>query len=106
MAYGNYEGKEMSHPELRKYFEREYVINSDWYKDRLELKQTKDVNFYTQQINYLEDFIGNPDNLSLVTEMNIINKLKNVKKLAKQASSDKYIESLIGTIGADPLYTN
>ena len=48
MAYGHYEGKEMSDPELRGCFERDYVINSDWYKERLKLKQQKDINFYLQ----------------------------------------------------------
>ena len=32
MAYGEYEGKDISNPELRKYFDRDYVLNSDWYK--------------------------------------------------------------------------
>lgn len=39
MAYGTYEGKEISDPELRKFFDRDYIINSDWSKERLELKQ-------------------------------------------------------------------
>ena len=32
MAYGHYEGKDISDPELRKLFEREEVLKSDWYK--------------------------------------------------------------------------
>jgi hypothetical protein len=104
MAYGNYEGKEMSDPELRKYFERNYVINSAWYKARLKLKQQKDINFYKNQISYLERFISNAENKLLVKEMDINNRLQNVKKLLKIASSISYIKSLEGTIGADPLF--
>ncbi len=104
MAYGNYEGKEMSDPELRSYFEREYVINSDWYKERLQLKQQKDINFYTNQIDYLERFISNAGNSLLVAEMDLNTRLQNVKNMLATASSPAYIDSLVGTIGADPLY--
>ena len=104
MAYGNFEGKDISDLELRKYFERDYVINSDWYKKRLLLKQQKDAIFYKKQIAYLEDFISNSNNSSIVTEMNILDRLKNVKKMYKEINSTNYLESLIGTIGADPLH--
>tara|TARA_B100000809_G_scaffold266851_1_gene332196 strand:+ start:5759 stop:9238 length:3480 start_codon:yes stop_codon:yes gene_type:complete len=104
MAYGNYEGKEISDPELRKFFDREYIINSDWYKERLELKQRKDLQFYTKQINYLEEFVSNPSNVDIMSEMNIEDRLVKVKTKFEEASSQKYIESLIGTIGADPLF--
>lgn len=104
MAYGTYEGKEMSDPELRSYFEREYVINSDWYQERLQLKQQKDINFYTNQIGYLERFISNDENSLLVAEMDLNTRLQNVKNMLATASSPDYIDSLVGTIGADPLY--
>jgi len=104
MAYGIYEGKEMSDPELRSYFERDYVINSDWYKERLKLKQQKDIVFYTNQISYLEHFISNSENKALAEEMDLHTRLQNVKNLLATASSPEYINSLVGTIGADPLY--
>ncbi|HQF47222.1 MAG TPA: hypothetical protein PLZ71_01045 [Flavobacterium alvei] len=104
MAYGHYEGKEMSDPELRSYFERDYVINSDWYKERLQLKQQKDIHFYTNQISYLEQFISNTENNLLVAEMDLNMRLQNVKNMLATASSPDYINSLVGTIGADPLY--
>jgi len=104
MAYGNYEGKEMSDPELRSYFERDYVINSDWYKERLNLKQQKDIKFYTNQISYLENFISNVENKLLVAEMDLNTRLQNVKNMLATASSPDYVNSLVGTIGADPLY--
>ncbi|MDG2279349.1 MAG: hypothetical protein P8L42_01820, partial [Flavicella sp.] len=104
MAYGTYEGKEISDPELRKFFDRDYIINSDWYKERLELKQQKDLVFYTRQINYLEEFIKNPSNVNIVAEMSIQERLDKVKTKFKETSSEKYLESIIGTIGADPLF--
>ncbi|WP_236778419.1 hypothetical protein [Pseudalgibacter alginicilyticus] len=104
MAYGTYEGKDISHPELRQYFDRDYIINSDWYKDRLKLKQAKDLHFYNSQINYLETFIENPNNADLVSEMKIKDQLKTVKQKYNEVKTDEYFNSLIGTIGADPLF--
>lgn len=104
MAYGNYEGKDISHPELRAYFERDYVINSDWYKERLKLKQQKDIKFYEDQMGYLERFISHIDNYDIVIEMDLNNRLQNVKNLYQEASSNEYLDSLVGTIGADPLF--
>ncbi|WP_066219349.1 hypothetical protein [Formosa haliotis] len=104
MAYGHYEGKEMSDPELRGFFTRDYVINSDWYKERLKLKQEKDIKFYTKQINYLETFMSNPGNKQLVEEMGLHERLQTVKDLYNDAHTDEYLKGLEGTIGADPLY--
>ena len=103
MAYGNYEGKDISDTELRNYFKRDYVVNSTWYKERLALKQEKDIAFYKSQIEYLENFIAEVNNQTLVVEMNIEDRLKNVKTLFEQASSEEYLKSLEGTIGVDPL---
>ncbi|UMB61318.1 hypothetical protein MHL31_03725 [Lutibacter sp. A80] len=104
MAYGEFEGKDISNPELRAYFDREAILNSDWYKERLIIKQQKDITFYKKQLTYLETFIANPNNIDIVTELDLLTKLAKVKVLFEEASSETYIESLKGTIGADPLY--
>ncbi|MDV7187479.1 hypothetical protein R3X25_09320 [Lutibacter sp. TH_r2] len=104
MAYGHYEGKDISHPELRAYFDREAILNSDWYKDRLKLKQQKDIQFYEKQISYLENFISNSNNTDIVVELDLVNKLTKAKLQLEEVNSNEYLESLKGTIGADPLY--
>ncbi|WNH08308.1 hypothetical protein [Thalassobellus suaedae] len=104
MAYGSYEGKNINDPELRMYFDRDYVINSDWYKERLEIKQKKDICFYDSQIAYLETFMKNPNNDALVSEMKIKEQLDTVKERFNSVKSNDYINRLVGTIGADPLY--
>ncbi|MCK5775826.1 MAG: hypothetical protein KAH25_06615 [Bacteroidales bacterium] len=104
MAYGKYEGKDISDPELRQYFERDYVINSDWYKKRLLLKQYKDTIFHQSQIKYLKSFIANPDNVSLLEKVDIKSKLKKAKAKLAAVESNSYLDKLVGTIGADPLF--
>jgi hypothetical protein len=104
MAYGEYEGKDMSDPELRKYFERDYVVESDWYKERLKLKQAKELEFTHKQLADLEDFARKPENSLLVEQMNISNRIGIAKKRLDYVKSEHYIADLVGTIGADPLY--
>jgi phosphoenolpyruvate carboxykinase (diphosphate) len=104
MAHGQYEGKDMSDPELRKLFERDYVINSDWYKQRLELKQNRDIDFYKRQVSYLEQFGANPENISLIGHMKIDERIEKAKNMLKKVASQQYLEELVGTIGLDPLF--
>lgn len=104
MAYGEYKGKDISDPELRKFFNRDYVINSEWYTERLKLKQLKDIKFYKSQISYLEDFMNDTNNKDLIIEMNIEDRLAFVKTQYNKVKSSAYLNELIGTIGADPLF--
>ncbi|TNJ45323.1 hypothetical protein KFZ70_06585 [Tamlana fucoidanivorans] len=104
MAYGHFEGKDISDPELRQQFTREAVLNSDWYKERLAIKQQKDIKFHESQIAYLEGFISNSVNSELVKEMDIESRLNSVKASYEKVKSDAYLSELVGTIGADPLF--
>ena len=104
MAYGNYKGKYLNDPELRKHFERDVVLQSDWYNDRLKLKQTKDSDFLKKEIQYLEDFMANPNNHILMEEMQIKHQINQANMKLKSVRSEKYLKDLAGTIGADPLF--
>jgi phosphoenolpyruvate carboxykinase (diphosphate) len=104
MAYGHYDGKELSDPSLRKLFQRDYVINSDWYKARLALKQQKDIVFATKQIETIEAFKADPKNTMLLEELEIEQRLAKAKANLKQFQSAEYINELIGTLGADLLF--
>lgn len=104
MAYGHYNGKDISDPELRKMFERDEVIKSDWYKERLKLKQKKDIAFHKFQVAYLEKFKANKQNELLLEPMDIDGRLQKTKQMLAYAESKQYLSDLVGTIGADPLY--
>lgn len=104
MAYGNYEGKDLSHPELRIQFDRDHVLASEWYRERLNLKQQKDIVFHKNQIEYLTNFMEQPSNAALAKEMNIQNRIDFAKNRLSYVESENYIHDLVGTIGADPLF--
>jgi hypothetical protein len=103
MAYGEYEGKTIDHPELRAMFDRDNVIKSDWYKERLQLKQQKSINTINAQIDYLKNFIAGKDNKEIVAEMNLEERLKKAEERLVIIESDGFVKEIEGTIGADPL---
>ena len=104
MAYGHFEGKDISDAELRKQFSREAVVESNWYKERLKLKQEKDIAFHETQLAYLENFNNDPTNGSLFDELDIEGRIKTSRQRLQEVKSDAYLASLVGTIGADPLF--
>ncbi len=104
MAYGNYNGRDVTDPEIRKLFDRDYVLQSDWYRKRLELKQRKDIELIRAKIAYLEDFLSQEINRTVSDEMTLGKKLEVARKQLEDVSSNGYLESLVGTIGADPLF--
>lgn len=103
MAYGSYEGKEISDPGLRKEFDRKLVVNSDWYKERLKCKQQIDVEFHEKQIAYLQDFMASKMNGEWNEKLKLANRLQKAKKTLEYIKSNEYLKSLKGSIGADPL---
>lgn len=104
MAYGNYEGHDLNYPDLRKQFDRDFVLQTDWYKQRLQLKQAQDVAFLKREIDYLTEFANNADNTDLVEEMQISTRIEKVREQLLYIDSEKYLQNLVGTIGADPLF--
>lgn len=100
MRDGNYEGKTLADESIRKLFEREEILKSEWYVERLMARQQVDVNSLQRMISQVQAKIVASDNDSLgrkytrdLTEANA--KLKSIKTLNS-------LKSLAGTIGVDP----
>lgn len=104
MAYGHYNGKSIKDPEIRGMFTREALVNSNWYRTRLAKKQTNEVALWKRHVAYLESFIERPGYEKEVKRLNIMEKLEEAKNEVDYVSSPKYLDSLVGTIGADPLH--
>jgi hypothetical protein len=104
MAFGQYDGKEISDPELRKMFDRDVVINSDWYKARLKRKQEIDIQYFENQIDYLANFMKDKNNSEWNETMSLEDRLIKAKSELAHVKTEAYLQSLVGTIGADPLF--
>ena len=103
MAKGTFEGKDAHHPEFRAMFTRESLLTSDWYRKRLETKQRRDIALWKRNVAYLEAFITRASHSDVAEKLDIQGKLTGAKNKLLQVSDSAYLQSLRGTIGADPL---
>jgi hypothetical protein len=104
MAYGSWEGKDANHPEFRRLFTREALLESDWYQQRLEVKQARDVALWQRHVRYLGEFLGLPSHREEAQRLGIIARLETAKRELERVSSSQYLHELEGTIGADPIH--
>lgn len=103
MAEGSYEGMSVESTEFRQMFSRESVLNSDWYKQRLEFMQKKSISFYTERIVELEEFLAQSAVQDPERVIEVRENLKNAQGKLEYCKSDQYYQGLVGTIGADIL---
>jgi phosphoenolpyruvate carboxykinase (diphosphate) len=104
MAYDHYDGKTVADPVIRNLFTREYLLKSDWYKERLLNKQLNDISLCQKNINYLKNYLDSSLNLEMNDRKEIKQKLFLAVEKLKYLKSTEYLKSLEGYIGLDPLY--
>ncbi|MEN8260613.1 MAG: hypothetical protein ABFS02_08515, partial [Pseudomonadota bacterium] len=103
MADGDYRGMDIHHPEIRGMFTLEYLLNSGWYRERLEIKQARDLALWKRHIQNLEDFLKLPSHAEEASRLEIEKRLRDARKKLESIQSPGYLDSLLYTIGADPL---
>lgn len=103
MAEGQYNGKDRHHPEIRSMFTRESVSSSQWYKDRLYIKQQRDIDLWTKNIEYLENFLAKKNFAEAADRLDIPTRLNEARYRLEKVRSAAYVKQLEGTFGADPL---
>jgi len=103
MATGTYEGMDAHHPQIRAMFTRDYLLASDWYRERLEIKQERDVALWRCHVLNLQRFLDLPDFADVAERLGMHERLEGAKAKLEKVQSPDYLKSLVGTIGADPL---
>ncbi len=98
MVEGNYEGKDLSHPEIREMFTYDYLIKSDFYVSRVMQKQQNDIRLHENHIKNLEQSIA-----SNSKDPKIIAELKRRLSVAKadltDISSIAFMKRNVGMLG-------
>ena len=97
MATGSFEEKDVNDPAIRAMFTKEYLLGSDWYGRRLEAKQRKDVALWKRHLSYLEGYGEEAE-----IEVDLPARRAHARAELDRVSSAAYLESLLGTLGADP----
>jgi len=103
MANGEYEGMEAHHPDFRAMFTREYLLGSDWYHERLQIKQARDIALWTRHVNSLMLFLDDNDYADEASRLGISDRFVAASEKLEQVRSEAYLNGLVGTLGADPL---
>ena len=102
MLHGDFEGKDLNHPEVRSLFTRESLLASRWYADRLQAQQENDVGLWKRHVKYLEEFLAKPNYDDETRRLGIGERLLLARRKLEEAGSAGYLEGLRGTIGAHP----
>jgi phosphoenolpyruvate carboxykinase (diphosphate) len=102
MAHGHLEGEGIESPRIRGLFEREAVLGSDWYRERLQVKQRNDVALWRRHVDALAAARttldpGERERL----ELDI--RLEEAQAELARVRSVEYLGSLVGTLGGDPM---
>jgi hypothetical protein len=103
MAYGEYEGKGLDSEAIRSLFTRESMINSDWYKARLESQQEQDVKTWTAHVDYLKHFMAKESHTGVAQRLDVKGRLTAAKDELERVSSKDYTATLVGTLGRQPI---
>jgi len=101
MAYGHCEGKNIDDVAVRNMFTREYLLHSDWYKERLLIKQSRDTQLWLQHRNYLNKQLQNLDADETDRQSHLAARINEADSMIDRVSSQGYLKRLHGTLGAD-----
>ena len=101
MAWGHFEGRTADDPEVRRLFSRDYMISSDWYRERLLNKQLSDIALWQKHVKYLRGYLDKWKTLDGKESGDIQEKIRVAEERLKYLKSTDYLKSLEGYIGLD-----
>jgi hypothetical protein len=104
MAHGSYEEMGLDDPRFRKLFDRETVLASDWYAERLLVKQQRDTALWHRHVADLEKFQQGETAAPAACDFDLEERLREARAQLARVSSPAYLQELRGTIGADPFH--
>ena len=104
MAFGaTADGHDLASAEVRSLFDREAVLASDWYAERLDSKQRLASGRARAVVDRLEAFAGHPENREACERLDVPARLAAARAELDRFSSDDYRAALVGTLGRQPL---
>ncbi len=103
MATGAYQGKDAHDPDIRALFTKENLLASGWYRERLEVKQLRDIALWRRHVESLQNFSELESYADELERLNILTRLNNAKAELERVESPDYLQQMVGMIGADPL---
>jgi hypothetical protein len=106
MAEGSYDGKTVNDIEIREMFTLDYLIQSDWYMQRLKNKQARDKALWRMNFDYVQQKLSETLDNETDKRTDLEARIAEAQYMIDTVSSDEYIERLKGTPGADWVHMN
>ena len=104
MAHGSYNGKGADDPEIRAMFTRDALLASDWYNERLRVKQQRDIALWQRHVHALEEFRVAEQEFPPQDDIDFESRSALARAQLVRVTSPAYLDELVGTIGADPFH--
>jgi len=101
MAHGSYEGMSVNDPSIRNLFCREYLLQSNWYKERLHIKQSRDTQLWLKHREYLVSQMQKLDEDEADRRLHLGERITEAGRMIAVVSGSDYLDRLNGTLGAD-----
>lgn len=108
MAEGSYEGKNAADPEIRGLFDRDYVLGSEWYRERLVAYRDREVAYLEREEAYIEATMQREQGRGALEIDNRLAMLHDSLSWCRREHTriqrPDYLDALVGTIGRDVIY--
>lgn len=103
MAHGSWNGLKASDPEVRRLFDREEMLASDWYRARLEAKAAVDRSLWRRQAREIASFLANRTRLQPQERSEMEARLARARAEAAALEAPDAAGRYAGTTGLDPV---
>ena len=104
MVQGEYEGLPLDSPAIRRMFTRESMLASEWYAERLRVRQERDVALWKRHVAAVEVFRAEPSRAHPAESLDIEALVAAAREQMARVSAPAYLKELSGTPGADPFH--
>ena len=96
------EGWNLASPEFRAQFERENILNSAWYSERLDAKAARDARQAREAIEALARFYKGENNEEVIERLGLDERLAAARAWLEEVTSQAYRDHLVGSLGLQP----
>jgi hypothetical protein len=96
-------GRGLESQAVRWMFTVDCLLESEWYHDRLAIKQRRDVALWKRHLDYVNRFIVQHSRQQTFGAVDLQARRRLAEAELTRVRSPEYLEELVGTLGADPL---
>ena len=101
MTHGHYNDLAIDDPAIRNMFTLEYLLGSDWYQERLRIKQARDAALWKMNRTYVEQKMDDLNEDETEQRVDMQRRIERAQQMIEWVDSRDYLDRLQGTLGAD-----